>query len=109
MVWTILRFTVKESSCDPTSQGERTRIMVTGSSRLDVFRRGGDSSMGRYFLYRMRPFSVGEVISTDLPTVVTRPPRPPDEREWAALWEHGGFPEPFLRREAMRSVLRSIR
>jgi len=29
--------------------GERCRIIVTGSSRLDVFRRGGDSLMGRYF------------------------------------------------------------
>jgi predicted AAA+ superfamily ATPase len=79
--------------------GERTRIMVTGSSRLDVFRRGGDSLMGRYFLYRMHPFTVGEVISIDLPTAVIRPPRPPDQHEWAALWEHGGFPEPFLRRD----------
>jgi len=32
---------------------ERFRIMVTGSSRLDVYRKGGDSLMGRYFLYRM--------------------------------------------------------
>jgi predicted AAA+ superfamily ATPase len=80
--------------------GERTRVMVTGSSRLDVFRRGGDSLMGRYFLYRMHPFSVGEVISIDLPIDVIRPPRAPDEREWSALWDHGGFPEPFLRRDA---------
>lgn len=30
--------------------GKRARTIVTGSSRLDVFRRGGDSLMGRYFL-----------------------------------------------------------
>ena len=29
--------------------GERVRVIVTGSSRLDVYRRGGDSLMGRYF------------------------------------------------------------
>jgi uncharacterized protein len=79
--------------------GGRTRIIVTGSSRLDVFRRGGDSLMGRYFLYRMHPFSVGEAIRIDLPTAVIQPPGPLDEHEWRALWEHGGFPEPFLRRD----------
>jgi predicted AAA+ superfamily ATPase len=80
--------------------GERIRIMVTGSSHLDVYRRGGDSLMGRYFLYRMHPFSVGEIIRIDLPTDVTHPPRPVIDAEWQALWEHGGFPEPFLRRDA---------
>ncbi|MCP4679536.1 MAG: AAA family ATPase, partial [Deltaproteobacteria bacterium] len=42
------------------------RILVTGSSRLDVYRRGGDSLMGRYFLFRMHPFSVAEVVRTQL-------------------------------------------
>jgi len=79
--------------------GERTRIMVTGSSRLDVFRRGGDSLMGRYFLYRMHPFSVGEAIRANLPTAVIQSPSSLAEDEWRALWEHGGFPEPFLRRD----------
>ncbi|MGC1522537.1 MAG: ATP-binding protein [Steroidobacteraceae bacterium] len=79
--------------------GERTRIMVTGSSRLDVFRRSGDSLMGRYFLYRMHPFSVGEAIRINLPTAVIQPPSALAEHEWRALWEHGGFPEPFLRRD----------
>ena len=30
---------------------------------------------------------------------MTRPPSPLNENEWQALWEHGGFPEPFLRRD----------
>jgi predicted AAA+ superfamily ATPase len=79
--------------------GERSRIMVTGSSRLDVFRRGGDSLMGRYFPYRMHPFTVGEVVRIDLPAAVTQPPSSLAEDDWRALWEHGGFPEPFLRRD----------
>ena len=79
--------------------GGRTRIMVTGSSRLDVFRRGGDSLMGRYFLYRMHPFSVGETVRASLPTSVVQPPAALSDDEWGALWEHGGFPEPFLRRD----------
>src|SRR6202047_4187447 len=57
------------------SYGERVRLIVTGSSRLDVFRRGGDSLMGRYLLYRMHPWSVGEAIRVILPTAVIQPPR----------------------------------
>lgn len=84
--------------------GEHTRLIVTGSSRLDVFRRGGDSLMGRYFLYRMHPFSVAECLRVTAPsTPVQMPAFLPDE-EWNALWEHGGFPEPFLRRESSFSI-----
>jgi predicted AAA+ superfamily ATPase len=79
--------------------GERTRIIVTGSSRLDIFRRGSDSLMGRYFLFRMHPFSVAEIVDINLPRNVVRTPSPAAETDWAALWEHGGFPEPFLRRD----------
>jgi hypothetical protein len=80
--------------------GDRVRLLVTGSSRLDVFRRGGDSLMGRYLLYRMHPFSVGECLRTALPAREIHPPAELPVSEWDALWEHGGFPEPFLRRDA---------
>ncbi|MBI5542501.1 MAG: AAA family ATPase [Deltaproteobacteria bacterium] len=30
---------------------DQVHVLVTGSSRLDVYRRGGDSLMGRYFLW----------------------------------------------------------
>ncbi len=46
---------------------DQVKIIVTGSSRMDVYRRGGDSLMGRYFLYRMHPFSVAETLHQDLP------------------------------------------
>jgi hypothetical protein len=38
------------------------KILVTGSARLDVYRRGGDSLMGRYFYYRLHPFSLAECL-----------------------------------------------
>jgi predicted AAA+ superfamily ATPase len=81
---------------------ESVALLVTGSSRLDVYRRGGDSLMGRYFLYRMHPFSVAEAACPDLPDAdrVVRPPRPVCEADFAALWRHGGYPEPFLKRDA---------
>ena len=79
--------------------GDQTRLIVTGSSRLDVFRRGGDSLMGRYLLYRMHPWTAGESLRTDFPTREIQPPAEVSSADWDALWEHGGFPEPFLRRD----------
>lgn len=83
------------------SYSDRVKIIVTGSSRLDVYRRIGDSLMGRYFLYRMHPFSVAETMHIDLPDQknLVRMPSEPDEAEFVALWEHGGYPEPFLKRD----------
>ncbi len=80
--------------------GDGLRIIVTGSSRLDVYRRGGDSLMGRYFSYRMHPFSVAEAVSKELPDAerIVRTPGRIGEPDFEALWRHGGYPEPFLRR-----------
>ena len=40
-------------------------ILVTGSARLDIYQSGGDSLMGRYFLCRIHPISVGEILHKD--------------------------------------------
>ena len=80
--------------------GDRVRVVVTGSSRLDVYRRGGDSLMGRYFLYRMHPFTVAEIAAPTLPSnTLVREPRPIADGDFDALWRHGGYPEPYLRRD----------
>ena len=79
---------------------DHARIIVTGSSRLDITRRGSDSLMGRYFLFRMHPLSVGECIRQAPAKSVLQPPSPISDADWAALIEHGGFPEPFLKRDA---------
>lgn len=78
--------------------GDRCRVIVTGSSRFDIFRRGGDSLMGRYFLYRMHPLSVGELVRTTPPesAMLVAPPARLPSAKLMALQEHGGFPEPFL-------------
>jgi predicted AAA+ superfamily ATPase len=50
----------------------------------------------------MHPFSVAETACPDLPdphAVIRQPTRIPDA-DFQALWEHGGFPEPFLKRDA---------
>lgn len=80
---------------------DQVRIIVTGSSRLDTYRRVGDSLMGRYFLYHMHPFSVAETIHKDLPDPkrIVRSPSKPKPTDFDALWRHGGYPEPFLKRD----------
>ncbi len=78
--------------------GTKVRIIVTGSARLDVFRSSGDSLMGRYFAYRMHPLSPGELArpTAGSDASIRRPVEVADE-SWEALWEYGGFPEPFQR------------
>jgi hypothetical protein len=78
---------------------DRLRILVTGSARLEVYRRGGDSMMGRYFLYRMHPLSVAELLHAEPADHPVRPPAPPEEDDWRSLYEFGGFPGPFVSRD----------
>ncbi len=82
------------------AHGKHVRIVVTGSSRLDVHQRGGDSLMGRYFLYRMHPLGVGELVRPRVSEALVQAPAKLRDADWEALWEHGGFPQPFVRREA---------
>lgn len=86
------------------------RVLVTGSSRLDVYRRGGDSLMGRYFLYRMHPLTIGELVRPAIPKTPVRPSSRLAANELEALWTYGGFPEPFTRRSrAFQTRWRELR
>lgn len=84
---------------DTRQDGES--ILVTGSSRLDVFRRGGDSLLGRYHYYRLHPFSVAELEGAK--GVKEAFPKQPPELRFAKpspnlerLMRWGGFPEPLF-------------
>jgi len=80
-------------------------FLITGSARLDVYRRGGDSLMGRYHYWRLHPFALDEIPDGISP-----------EDAFKRLLTVGGFPEPFLdgnernarrwRRERFDRVLR---
>ncbi|OGT36690.1 MAG: hypothetical protein A3F12_00200, partial [Gammaproteobacteria bacterium RIFCSPHIGHO2_12_FULL_38_14] len=61
------------------------QYFVTGSARLDVYRRGGDSLLGRYHYWRLHPFTLDELPSDILP-----------KDAYQRLMTVGGFPEPFL-------------
>ena len=74
--------------------GDQIPIIVTGSARLDLYKKGGDSLLGRYIPYRLHPLTVGE--QPELP-------RDPDHLETGRiqyplkdLMVCSGFPEPLL-------------
>ncbi len=66
------------------TEKSRRRIIVTGSARLDYYRKGGDSLAGRYRYFRLHPFSLREVS------------RRPSRSDLEALLKFGGFPEPLF-------------
>lgn len=77
---------------------KKCRIIVTGSARLNIYKRGGDSLMGRYFLYRLHPLSVREIVRPNLPMEEIQPPVEIAQADYDALIAFGGFPEPYLKR-----------
>jgi len=79
------------------SYGDQARFLITGSARLDVFRAGADSLMGRYFGYRMHPLSVAELVSPQFSDALIREPAAIEDHEFDALTRLGGYPEPFLK------------
>lgn len=81
-------------------------IVVTGSARLNVYKKGGDSLLGRAVHFRLHPFSQGELDHARLPADPERRLRAlfakaltssrEATRRFEALRRFGGFPEPFL-------------
>lgn len=63
----------------------KRKILVTGSARLDYYRKGGDSLLGRFHYYRLHPYSLAEITSS------------PTTDDLRALLEYGGFPEPLAK------------
>jgi len=57
-------------------------ILVTGSARLDTFRKSGDALSGRFFSFRLMPISYKEIGNTG--------------RNWRDFIFSSGYPEPFL-------------
>jgi predicted AAA+ superfamily ATPase len=86
-------------------EGLRHSFLVTGSARLDLYRRGGDSMLGRYHYWRLHPYTLDE-----LPEGIN------GQDALSRLMRVGGFPEPFLendlrnarrwQRERLNHVLR---
>ena len=94
--------------------GKEFRFLITGSARLDLFRRSGDSLVGRYNLFHMMPLNIQEITGRWLPNcfleekyparlfkvferLLTGPGMPGVNEAYEGLWRYGPFPEPFLK------------
>jgi len=80
-------------------------IIVTGSARLNVYKKGSDSLLGRYYHFRLHPFSLAEIQKSKIiePNELINQiflkslkikKSSADITE--SLFKYGGFPEPFL-------------
>src|SRR3990167_285194 len=70
------------------TEGIPPSLLVTGSARLDVHRKVGDSLAGRYFQYRLHPLDLKEAAQDW---------KGNDQDLFQRLWDCSGFPEPFLK------------
>lgn len=60
------------------------------------FDAGGDSLMGRYYLYRHHPLSLGEIAKGKWEGSLFRDPSKTSSSAFHTLYRFGGFPAPFL-------------
>lgn len=81
---------------------DRFNMLVTGSARLDVYRRGGDSLLGRYHYLRLHPFSVREILGVKQDIEISKEPKFINHKNnadiFSRLFSFGGFPEPFIKK-----------
>lgn len=78
---------------------ENYKFLITGSARLDYFRKSGDSLQGRYHSYILHPFTLKEAMAGE------GYPEPFKELTFSdskkdlldLLYKFGGFPEPFIK------------
>ena len=85
---------------------EDLEVLVTGSGNLDIYQHGGDSLFGRYQLYHLHPFTLGEMLSGDrsfvsspdsfLTTILETPDNAATHEALKALERFTGFPEPLF-------------
>ena len=71
---------------------DKHQFLITGSARLDTYRRGGDSLMGRYHSWRLHPFSLEE-----------HPAKLNKKEVFGRLMTVGGFHEPLLDRNEIEA------
>jgi predicted AAA+ superfamily ATPase len=82
------------------THGDRIHFLVTGSARLDTYRKGGDSLQGRYHSHRLHGFSVGELeggFALPAPDQGIEFAESYNRETLSSLFNFGPFPEPFLK------------
>ncbi|MBW1741072.1 MAG: ATP-binding protein [Deltaproteobacteria bacterium] len=80
------------------------QFLVSGSGRLDIYQKGGDSLAGRYFLFHLWPFTLAELGKSNStideflndPLQISMQGHDELKKIWSRLSELSGFPEPYL-------------
>ena len=79
------------------------KFIVSGSGRLDVYQKGGDSLAGRYLLFYLWPFTLAELAGRRLDfapfmkaPLALHPVSDEPETIWKRLATFSGFPDPYL-------------
>lgn len=87
-------------------------FLVTGSARLNVYRKGSDSLLGRHYAFRMHPFSIREIERSDvlppdkmLDSLFSRAEGAAPRGSLESLMAYGPFPEPFLNQDTRKANL----
>ena len=83
---------------------ETFQFLVSGSGRLDIYQKGGDSLAGRYFLFHLWPFTIAELgkkgtnheVFMEDPLQISMEESSELQEIWSNLASFSGFPEPFL-------------
>lgn len=83
---------------------DRYQFLVSGSGRLDVYQKGGDSLAGRYYLFHIWPFTIAELGRRNLkieeflqnPLKIRMAKGEELKETWKRLSELSGFPKPYL-------------
>ncbi len=81
---------------------EKINILVTGSARLDIYRKNGDSLLGRYRSHRLHPLSLPELLGgracyTPFKELTFAQNTKEHQELFSALLKFGGFPEVFIK------------
>lgn len=73
-------------------------LLLTGSAKLDIYQKSGDSLLGRYYLHHLHPLTLGELSKSKVPSIPTNESIVNPVVRKSGLDElirFGGFPEPF--------------
>lgn len=82
---------------------EDFKFLVSGSGRLDMYQKGGDSLAGRYYLFHLWPFTIAELGGRNLtikeflkePLLLNMEKGKELKNIWRNLSSLSGFPEPY--------------
>lgn len=82
---------------------EEYKFIVSGSGRLNLYQKGGDSLAGRYLLFHLWPFTLAELSDVNISFEIffnDLTKIPDKENNTSVIWDnlkkYSGFPDPYI-------------